>query len=183
MNADTFRAHEGIFMKFGERTFWLLLSGMLSRSFALLVIALLLMFLRESGFIMEGATEPLAIAGMIVWAVFFISIFAALLSARIIYRNNTFAFGSDAFRVKRGVFTKLEIAIPYQKVQNVEIERTISHRMFGVSKMIIITAGTDDPRTARNEALCTLPVIDKEIAEGLQEELLRRAGIHKVQPK
>lgn len=177
---EPFSAHEGTYMNLGERTFWLFLSEKLSAAVGFLFIAIALSLVRESSYVSAGLVKPLALLGMASWAVFFVSLVGAFVAARLVYKNNSFCFAEDALKIRRGVFTKLEIAIPYRQVQNVEIERTLMQQMMGVSKVVIITAGTDNPATPRDESSSTMPVIDKEIAVGLQNELLRRADVQKV---
>jgi uncharacterized membrane protein YdbT with pleckstrin-like domain len=177
---EAFTAHEGIYMNLGERTFWLILSEKLSFSFGFFILALILSFVRKSSFVSPDLVRSIGLLGIAAWAAFFVFLIAAFIASRLVYRNNAFAFSEDALKIRRGVFTKLEIAIPYRQVQNVEIERTLIQQMMGISKVVIITAGTDNPATSRDESSCTMPVIDKDIAIGLQNELLRRADVQKV---
>ena len=120
------------------------------------------------------------------WAalVFLVAILITTLISWIEYSGFGYELGADAFRVKRGVFHKEEIAIPYRQIQNVDIERTLLYQMSGTSRLIILTAGHEDADAAANgskaESEGIIPVMDKHLATTLQTELLTRANIQKV---
>ena len=85
----------------------------------------------------------------------------------------------DSFKIKRGVFSKTENAIPYRQIQNVDIERSLTFQMLGLSRLIILTAGHEDESPKRvsfgsDESEGIIPAIDQKLAGWLQTELLRR---------
>jgi uncharacterized membrane protein YdbT with pleckstrin-like domain len=109
------------------------------------------------------------IAGIILWA------------AWLTYSNFKFFLGEDSLKIKRGILSKEEVAIPYRQIQDVDIERDLSYRMFGVSRLVILTAGNEDEKKpGQNESEGIFPAIDKDLAEWLQSELLKRANVQKV---
>jgi len=99
-----------------------------------------------------------------------------------IYKNFKFSLGDDSLKIKKGVFNKEEVAIPYRQIQDVDIERDLSFQMMGLSRITILTAGQEDEKDAvadnQNEGI--LPAIDHDLAEWLQAELLKRANVQKV---
>ena len=87
----------------------------------------------------------------------------------------------DSFKIRRGILNKTENAIPYRQIQNVDIERNFTFQMLGLSRLIILTAGHEDINIkGSDEAEGIIPAMDKELAEWLQTELLKRADIQKV---
>lgn len=74
-----------------------------------------------------------------------ISIFALIYSF-IYYRN--FLFHIDAtnqeFVLEKGVFTKENIAIPFDRIQQVYIKRSILQRLLNVNSLVIETAGSKE---------------------------------------
>ncbi len=87
----------------------------------------------------------------------------------------------DSFKIKRGVMSKTENAIPYRQIQNVDIERSFTFQMLGLSRLIILTAGHEDENDKEgDEAEGVIPAIDQALAVWLQTELLKRADIQKV---
>jgi uncharacterized membrane protein YdbT with pleckstrin-like domain len=102
----------------------------------------------------------------------------------LVYKNFKFSLGDDSLKIKKGVFDKQEVAIPYRQIQDVDIDRDLSFQMMGLSRITILTAGQDDIKSGggddddKNEGI--LPAIDRDLAEWLQAELLKRANIQKV---
>jgi uncharacterized membrane protein YdbT with pleckstrin-like domain len=96
------------------------------------------------------------------------------------YTRNLFCLDTDALKIKRGFFTVVETAFPYRQIQNVEIERRLLFQLMGLSKLIVVTAADDDEKTERNEASGIFPMIDKELAEELRDELLRRSDVQRA---
>ena len=87
----------------------------------------------------------------------------------------------DSFKIKRGIFSKTEDAIPYRQIQNVDIERSLIFQMLGLSRVVILTAGHEDQAPkGTDEAEGIIPAVDQKLAEWLQSELLKKADIQKV---
>ena len=121
------------------------------------------------------------IAAWIALAIFILALVIAFLVSWIIYANYKFFLDTDSLKIKRGVFDKEEIAIPYRQIQNVDIERNLTYQMMGMSSLIILTAGhEDEPKQDNDETEGILPAIDKDEAEQLQQELLKRTDVQKV---
>ncbi len=94
------------------------------------------------------------------------------------YTSITFSTGEYALIIKRGIIDKREISIPYRQIQDVDINRSLSQRMFGVSSLLILTAG--EAQQAGSESEGALSVIDTPLAEALKAELLRRTNVQEV---
>ena len=56
---------------------------------------------------------------------------------------------TDALKIKRGILSKEEIAIPYRQIQDVDIEQSISDRMWGVARLAILTAGHEETKQGK----------------------------------
>ncbi len=80
------------------------------------------------------------------------------------------------FRKELGVIYKNYITIPYDRIQNVDINRGIIDRLLGLSTLMVYTAGT---ASAIGEG--TLPGLSREVAEQLRDELIARARQSKNQ--
>jgi len=98
-----------------------------------------------------------------------------------IYSRYKFCLGDDSLKIKRGILYKEEVAIPYRQIQDVDIKRDLSFQMLGLSRIVIITAGhEEDEKPGDDDTEGILPALDKDLAEWLQAELLRRANVQKV---
>ncbi len=93
------------------------------------------------------------------------------------YRAYTYSFLRNAFVVTRGYITRTETATLYHQIQNVNIERSMTDRMTGVSSIVIFLAGGqyDTPHTK-----IVLPAVAAQRARLVQKELLLRARRHAV---
>jgi uncharacterized membrane protein YdbT with pleckstrin-like domain len=69
--------------------------------------------------------------------------------------------------------SKKEISIPYRQIQDINIEQTFYFKMMGVSKLVVLTAGSDD-NDKEGEAEGIFEVIDSSVAEKIREELLQK---------
>ena len=112
----------------------------------------------------------------------FIAVFlVTFLIAWLIYANYKFCLGDDSLKIKRGILNKEEVAIPYRQIQDVDIRRDISFQMLGLSSIVILTAGhEEDEKPGEDESEGVLPALDKNLAEWMQAELLKRANVQKV---
>lgn len=171
--------------RLGRKTFFLFVSERIQAAAAFLGIALLLFVLHGMPFVKKapivgdiGGYTLIAAWGALGFCV--ITFLFALLVSWLLYANYTFLLGDDALKIKRGIFMRKEVAIPYRQIQDVDIEQDFSYRMLGVSRLVILTAGHEDEKGASDEAEGVLPAIDSALAERLQAELLKRANVQTV---
>jgi putative membrane protein len=113
---------------------------------------------------------------------FVIAVGIAFLVAWLMYSTFKFSLGADSLKIKKGILNKEEIAIPYRQIQDVDLKRDLSFQMLGLSRIIILTAGHEDEKTAAGDedSEGILPALDKDLAEWLQAELLKRTNVQKV---
>jgi uncharacterized protein len=87
---------------------------------------------------------------------------------RVDYRNWRYEVAEDALELRHGVVRRVHSAIPYFRVQHIDVTQGPVERLVGLSRLIIHTAsaGTD----------ATVPGIAAEEAEELRRVILARAG-------
>ena len=174
----------GTYEKLGRKSFWIFVFGRIQASVVFLIMAVLFFAFHGASFL--NATPLGNIAHYIIiaaWSALGLCILLflfAFLSSWLIYENYKFSLGEDALKIKRGIFTREEIAIPYRQIQDVDIEQDLSYRMIGVSRLVILTAGHDDEKTSGDETEGILPAIDSALAERLQSQLLTRANVQTI---
>jgi membrane protein YdbS with pleckstrin-like domain len=83
-------------------------------------------------------------------------------------RSWRYRFGDEALEVHHGVWWRTLAAVPYQRIQQVEVEHGPLQRRFGVVSLAL--------RTASATSLGTLPGIAVDDAETVRRMLLQRAG-------
>ncbi len=99
------------------------------------------------------------------------------------YHYYQFCLDDHALEIKRGIIHKEELSIPYNHIENVEMDQGFLSQVFGVCRLVILTAGHEyegheNQDGGANESEGILPTIDKGFAEELKQELLSRANVH-----
>ena len=176
---------EEVYHTMGRKTFWIFLLQRANAAFILLLLSIALFVIDQQSFL---ATTPVGnlvgytMMGAWIALILFVVVFAiTLLVAWLIYKNYKYCLGDDSLKVKRGILNKEEVAIPYRQIQDVDLRRDITFQMIGLSEIVIITAGHDeDEKPGDDDTEGILPAVDKDLAEWLQAELLRRANVQKV---
>ena len=92
--------------------------------------------------------------------------------AKLTYYFYKYELRDDGFRKELGVIRKKYITIPYDRIQNVNIDRGVIARVLGLSDLSIETAGAGG-QIARSEGM--LPGLSQKIAEELRDELVKRS--------
>ena len=154
-----------IYHTLGKKTFILFLLDRVRIAVICLIIAIVLFAVSGQNFLNQksiGDMRPYAtIGGEIMLAIAILAFLIALLVSWLIYKNFTFSLEDDALKIKRGVITKEEVAIPYRQIQDINIERCLDYQMLGMSRLVILTAGHEDDPHPEGEAEGILPAIDK----------------------
>lgn len=111
--------------------------------------------------------------------VFILFVIFCWIWAKLTYRFWGYQLTENAFKKERGVIWKKYVSIPYERIQNVDIYRGVFARILGLSDLQIQTAGASAVVYGRKMAGVgaegRLPGLDKQVAEQLREELIRRA--------
>ena len=90
--------------------------------------------------------------------------------------------GDDAISIKQGFLSTKEVSIPYHHIQDVNIEQTLTDRMYGVSRIAILTAGHEDSGSddSNDSSEGALPIIDSSLANEIRNELVHRMSVERV---
>jgi uncharacterized membrane protein YdbT with pleckstrin-like domain len=176
-----------IYHTLGRKTLTIFVLQRIQTSLILLVLAIVLFGIQGQAFLVQtpagDLTPYVSLAALAVLGLFIVSFLIGFFAAWLIYTNYKFSLGEDSLKIKRGILNKEEIAIPYRQIQDVDITRDLSFLMLGLSRIVILTAGHEDqdPENQQHgQSEGFLPALDKDLAEWLQSELLKRANIQKV---
>jgi len=137
--------------------------GIVPVGFGLYLISLLPNNSKELNNAFYSAILVSIFANIILW------VLVSLLWAWLTQRFFRYALKDNYFQKEIGVLYKKSITIPYENIQNIEIDRRILPRLLGLSEIRIDTASVHTQSEGR------LPGLREEEAEQLKEELLRRA--------
>jgi uncharacterized membrane protein YdbT with pleckstrin-like domain len=119
----------------------------------------------------------------IVPMVFFLAILFMCIGIIInILRYQFFVFTLEEFglRLRKGVLRVEEISIPYRQMQNVDVTRALVYRIFGISRLVVLSAGHEQADEG-DQTDTVFDPIDSEIAEEIRVLLGRRIGVQVIE--
>ncbi|MGC9605758.1 MAG: PH domain-containing protein [Minisyncoccia bacterium] len=180
--------------RLGRKAYLLLASRKMTAGLVILLIAVVLMVLSApiSGFLAgvliiggaKGATAAVSgtvgglIMGLIIVAL--LACIVGLVIAKLQYANYTFTFEEFDLKLKQGIVSTTIVSIPYRQMQDVDVERSLLHRLTGTSRVVIDSAGHEE-KTEDNETDIVLEPIDKETADEIRLMLQRKIGVQVVE--
>src|SRR5688572_19720979 len=85
------------------------------------------------------------------------------------YRAWAYALDQEALRLQRGVWIETHTIVPLDRVQHLDLAQGPIERAFGVSRLIVHTAGTQFSRNV-------LPGLSRPDAERMRDEIRARIG-------
>lgn len=95
------------------------------------------------------------------------------------YQNYSFSFEEFNLVVKKGIFSREEVSIPYRQMQDINVSRNILHIMLGISRIVIDSAGHEE-KDEHNETDIILELVDKNQAEDIRQFLAEKIGVQVV---
>ncbi|HLC57042.1 MAG TPA: PH domain-containing protein [Candidatus Nanoarchaeia archaeon] len=145
-----------------------LLSGFLGIFLAVWIIAPLAGLLLKLGGISGGSVVTivlLSILGYLLFVIVFSEIYAQMSYNRWFYE-----FTEEGLRLERGIIWKRYSNVPYERIQNVDVNRGVIARMFGFSSVMIQTAGFSGPAGAEGN----IPAVEMNKAEELRSFVMKK---------
>jgi uncharacterized protein len=119
------------------------------------------------------------------WIIISALLIGCFVWAKFAYRFYRYELLDTGFRKESGVIYKKYVTIPYDRIQNVDINRGILARILGLSDLNIQTAGASAAVSRYGVmgggAEGRLPGVSMEVAEQLRDELIQRARQSKNQ--
>lgn len=95
------------------------------------------------------------------------------------YRYWIFIDDKD-LKLARGLITTEQIGIPYRRIQDVKIKRTLLDQLLGMSEIIITVLDADPNESFKNDPNIILPALDQNIASEIQSIILKRAQVEEI---
>lgn len=175
--------------KLGIKVFYYYLFKKITLGFVLLIASFFLLSHKvETIALLEGVFSPensIIVTHYIVKTLFIVSsilLAIGIFISFIKYIRITFIMHQNALTIKSGIISKKEISIPYRNIQDVSILQSIPLRIMGVSKLIVITGGSDT-NDKEKEAERTFEIIDTNIAKSIRTTILEKSNIMPTGPK
>ena len=112
------------------------------------------------------------------WEWIFTSVFLLFLItgffAWLRYHFYRYELTKDGYKSEQGILRKRYVSIPYNRIQNVDIYRSIPLRILGLSDLQIHTSGYSNPKSSNFESEGRLPGLLHADAEKLRDDLVRK---------
>lgn len=161
----------------GSDAVWFFFFAFFGKSF-------LLFFLLLAGVAMASyvGASGLILLMVIALVAYFVGLFVTTF---LVYNNFTYEVDKYGLKIEQGVIHRYHVSVPYEQIQNVNIERTIIDRLLGLSRVSIETAGQastpsnykQNVTKGRSEAY--LPGLHLKDAERIHDLLIDGAdGVH-----
>ncbi|TIX49219.1 PH domain-containing protein [Alteraurantiacibacter aquimixticola] len=80
------------------------------------------------------------------------------------YNARGYDLGEDRLRVVRGLLFRKDTAVPFSRVQHIDVEQGPLERAFGIGRLVLYTAGT-------HNASVSLPGLKHEVAMDMREAI------------
>ncbi|MEI6396623.1 MAG: PH domain-containing protein [Candidatus Taylorbacteria bacterium] len=180
----------------GRRTWLLLLSKKTTTAAVLMLLAVILGSAKDfigqglSGYftflsngnissdhIVSSVVSLLAVITLAIGVLWFI---IGYIIARIEHRNYTFTMEEFDLKLRRGIFDIKEVSIPYRQIQNVDITKPLIYQFFGVSRLVLATAGHSNS-SSKDGTDTIFDPIDTDLAEEVRVMLQKRIGVQVVE--
>ncbi len=126
--------------------------------------------------VFSGATSGLTSVVILVAILIYIVVIIAIseIYARMAYNRWFYEFTPTNLQIEHGIIWKKYSNIPYERVQNIDIQRGIIARMFGFSTVNIQTAGYSYTRNGAPVSEGYIPAVSIDEAEQIREFLMKR---------
>ena len=139
-------------------------------------------------FLFSNIAKTILVLGLLIVGLFFMAqLFALLLityfvlvgiATLLMYNNFIYEINEEGLSVKTGVIHKSSVSVPFDQVQNVNIERTVLDQILGIAKVSIETAGNSNGGSANGvpgtkvKAEAYLPGLSPEKAKKIHDLLI-----------
>ena len=107
--------------------------------------------------------------GMIAAPILLLCLYLVIVAPGREYRAWGYWMDGEDLRLRHGVWIRTEVLVPLDRVQHIDLSQGPIEKAFGVSRLIVHTAGTQFSRVA-------LPGLSRRDAERMRDEIRARIG-------
>lgn len=143
---------------------------------SMIFLVIFLTFFSFSAINIIGNTNTSIIFSILI-AIFLVIILVEIY-ARMSYNRWKYEFTHTNLKLERGIIWKRYSNVPYERVQNVDINRGIIARIFGFSTVNIQTAGLSYGGRHGTGAEGHIPAVEIERAEQIRDFLMKKISHH-----
>lgn len=103
-------------------------------------------------------------AGIIIGPILFFAFLMVVILPGRIYRRWGYDMGDEQLRILRGFLWRTDTIVPFNRIQHIDVAQGPLQRMFGLSTLIVHTAGT-------HNSIVTLPGLATDNAELMRDTI------------
>lgn len=92
------------------------------------------------------------------------------------YTHYSIILSDEDITITRGLLSEEEQGIPYRRIKEATIERSITDELFGLSDLVIVIQGEEES-VSKEAGRVILPLLPKESALVIQNKLLGKAEV------
>lgn len=162
----------------GKTLFMLVFNKSLLAFFLFVLLAVALVFFPR----IPARYIPIVIKFIFLYLGFFLLVVAGTFGAGWLeYIHYSIIIDEKNLKIKKGFIAEETTGIPYRRITDVKIERSLVNQIFGVSDIIISTMGEEEQQSASQEESETfLPAIEEKIALHIQDLILKKAQVEQI---
>jgi len=96
------------------------------------------------------------------------------------YKHYKIIISDETIKIYRGLFSEEEIGLPFRRIKQVNIERSLMDQILGISNINLTILGEEEgnPMTKGDKIL--ISVLDKNIAEEIQNIILKESEVEEI---
>jgi uncharacterized membrane protein YdbT with pleckstrin-like domain len=148
-----------------------------------LIVILLLLFLAinfSRPYFPENYSQYGGLAVGVFAVIFFIFAAIALLTAWLESARYKIFLTDESIKINRGILSEEQIGVPYRRVQDATIKRSLGYQLIGASALILNVIGDEGAQSISQETKIILPALDEKIALKIQDVILKKAEVEEM---
>lgn len=178
MDGDVIKEYQPL----GNKTLFMMILAesfvLLTMILVLIVVTVLLNYVNLPQKYAGIVAEIISLYEMVLLIVFGATLFMGWLRY---YRYGIFLY-EKSFKITSGFISIKETGIPYRRIQDITIERSLVDQLLGMSNIVITVLGLDEREAVGSDESdrVILPSLNREIASEIQDTILRRAQVEQI---
>ncbi len=177
-NQEFLTESEKKYYPLGKKTFFMLV---LKRSFIFFILLPILLFGLIALNYIPSYYIDIAVNIIFIYIAFLLLVFlVAFLISWLEYFRYSISIGNKDLKIKKGLIATEEIGIPYRRIRDVKIKRSLIDQIFGVSDIVVILSDFEEKDTLSDESIIFLPSLEKNIAVSIQESVLKKSQVEQI---
>lgn len=90
------------------------------------------------------------------------------------------AISDKDLKIKRGFIATEEIGVPYRRIRDVKINRSLLEQIFGVSDIMVILSDFEGSEPVSEDSTVFLPSIERGVAMEIQDNILKKSQVEQI---